>query len=242
MLDGGVTDAAEAWSLSLRPQHVDVYSAGWGPDDDGQTVDGPAPLARLALETGIRLGRKGRGSIFVWASGNGGRSLDHCSCDGYASSVYTVSVSSATRSGSRPRDLEECASTLCSAYGGAADHGGRIVVTTDLRQGCTDGHAGTSVSASIAAGIISLTLEANSQLSWRDVQHIIVRTSRPAHLRAPDWHSNGAGYRVSHLYGFGLMDAEAMVREAERWTQVPSQHTCVEITDRRVRPIPPHGV
>lgn len=40
---------------------------------------------------------------------------------------------------------------------------------------------------------------------------------------------------VSHLYGFGLMDAEAMVKEAERWKQVPQQHICVENADRQIR-------
>lgn len=40
---------------------------------------------------------------------------------------------------------------------------------------------------------------------------------------------------VSHLYGFGLMDAEAMVKEAERWKQVPQQHICVENADRQMR-------
>ncbi len=40
---------------------------------------------------------------------------------------------------------------------------------------------------------------------------------------------------VSHLYGFGLMDAEAMVKEAEQWKQVPSQHVCVESADRQIR-------
>lgn len=40
---------------------------------------------------------------------------------------------------------------------------------------------------------------------------------------------------VSHLYGFGLMDAEAMVKEAERWKQVPTQHICVESADRQIR-------
>lgn len=37
-----------------------------------------------------------------------------------------------------------------------------------------------------------------------------------------------AGVLVSHLYGFGLLDAERMVKEAERWKRVPSQHECVE--------------
>lgn len=33
---------------------------------------------------------------------------------------------------------------------------------------------------------------------------------------------------VSHLYGFGLLDAEGMVKEAEFWKPVPSQHKYVE--------------
>lgn len=31
-------------------------------------------------------------------------------------------------------------------------------------------------------------------LTWRDVQHIIVKTSRAGHLSAPDWKTNAAGY------------------------------------------------
>ena len=53
MLDGDVTDAVEAQSISLNPQHIDIYSASWGPDDDGRTVDGPGPLAKRAFLDGI---------------------------------------------------------------------------------------------------------------------------------------------------------------------------------------------
>ena len=54
MLDGDVTDAVEASSLSLQPQHIEIYSASWGPDDDGMTVDGPARLAKKAFLDGIK--------------------------------------------------------------------------------------------------------------------------------------------------------------------------------------------
>jgi len=54
MLDGEVTDAVEAQSLALNQQHIDVFSASWGPDDDGRTVDGPGPLARKAFVDGIQ--------------------------------------------------------------------------------------------------------------------------------------------------------------------------------------------
>ena len=53
MLDGDVTDSVEAKSLSYHPQHIHIYSASWGPDDDGRTVDGPATLARNAFYNGI---------------------------------------------------------------------------------------------------------------------------------------------------------------------------------------------
>ena len=53
MLDGDVTDAVEARSLSLNPHHIDIYSASWGPDDDGKTVDGPGELATRAFIEGV---------------------------------------------------------------------------------------------------------------------------------------------------------------------------------------------
>lgn len=53
MLDGTVTDEVEARALSLRPDHIDIYSASWGPEDDGKTVDGPGRLAQRAFANGI---------------------------------------------------------------------------------------------------------------------------------------------------------------------------------------------
>lgn len=53
MLDGEVTDVVEARSLSLNPQHIHIYSASWGPEDDGKSLDGPAKLAKEAFIQGI---------------------------------------------------------------------------------------------------------------------------------------------------------------------------------------------
>ena len=33
---------------------VDVYSASWGPSDNGKTVEGPGKMAHMALERGIK--------------------------------------------------------------------------------------------------------------------------------------------------------------------------------------------
>jgi hypothetical protein len=45
---------------------------------------------------GAEQGRKGLGNIFVWASGNGAHKGDSCSFDGYSTSIFTMSISSAS--------------------------------------------------------------------------------------------------------------------------------------------------
>ena len=52
----------------------------------------------------------------MWASGNGGQQADHCSCDGYTNSIYTLSISSSSQYGSVPWYSETCSSTLATTY------------------------------------------------------------------------------------------------------------------------------
>ena len=41
---------------------------------------------------------------------------------------------------------------------------------------------GTSAAAPEAAGVIALALEANPSLTWRDIQHLLVLTSKKRNL------------------------------------------------------------
>lgn len=72
-------------------------------------------------------GRGGLGSIFVWASGNGGREHDSCNCDGYTNSIYTLSISSATQLGNVPWYSEACSSTLATTYSSGNQNEKQIV-------------------------------------------------------------------------------------------------------------------
>lgn len=252
MLDGTVTDDVEAKALGLNPSHVDVYSASWGPDDNGKTVDGPGHLAAQTFVNGVRHGRNGKGSIFVWASGNGGKKQDNCNCDGYTNSIYTISISSATQRGKKPWYLEECSSTLATTYSSGTPTKDENIVTADqsneyvdaLKEGrkinpakfCTQVHTGTSASAPIAAGIVALALEANPELTWRDMQHLVVQSSRYEPLKHESgWTLNAVGRWVSHKFGYGLMDAEAMVKSALRWKKTPPQVICRTPVDTKER-------
>lgn len=226
MLDGRVTDRTEAQAIAFKHTYIDIYSSSWGPNDDGRTLEGPGTLASEAFVKGITEGRNGKGVIYVWASGNGGRHGDNCDCDGYTGSIYTISISSASEHQLSPWYAEKCASTLATTYssGAYSDH---KIITTDLHNKCTDGHTGTSASAPLAAGIFALVLEANPNLNWRDMQHLVAWTSQYTPLSQNlGWKTNGAGFKVNSRFGFGLLDASALIKAAVNWTTVPVKRIC----------------
>lgn len=61
-------------------------------------------------------GRDGKGSIFVWAAGNGGENFDSCAADGYTSSIYTIGVGSADQAGQQAFYDEQCAGKMVVTY------------------------------------------------------------------------------------------------------------------------------
>ena len=91
-------------------------------------------------------GRDGKGSIFVWASGNGGRK-DNCNCDGYAVSPYTISMSSASEGNRFPWYAEYCSSTLAATYSSGSS-GARQIVSEH-----TDTHTHTDTLPPPTAGV-----------------------------------------------------------------------------------------
>ncbi|XP_071484758.1 neuroendocrine convertase 2-like [Diadema antillarum] len=223
-----MTDIIEASSMSHLPQEVDIYSASWGPQDNGRTVDGPRDFTLDAIANGVNNGRGGKGSIYVWASGDGGP-MDDCNCDGYASSMWTVSINSAINDGRTALYDESCSSTLASTFSnGRNQHPEAGVATTDLYGNCTLQHSGTSAAAPEAAGVFALALEANPELTWRDIQHLTVLTSHKNQLYDENykWQCNGVGLEFNHLFGFGVLDAGAMVKLAEKWETVPERFHC----------------
>jgi len=86
--------------------------------------------------------------------------------------------------------------------------------------GCMLSDDGTSFSSPIVSGIIAFMLQVNPNLTWRDVQGILVTTSEPiTHTLYDDRTQtvNGAGLVHSNLYGFGMVNAMAAVTAAENW-------------------------
>lgn len=88
-----------------------------------------------------------------------------------------------------------------------------------------------------------MVLEANPKLSWRDLQHLVVNTSRMTDRQDKGWQKNGAGHYVNHKYGFGVLDTAALVTAATspKWQTVPEQHMCRELDHTDNKRIPARG-
>lgn len=212
---GAETDLNESLAFSRNSTRISVYSNSWGPLDDGRRLQGPGPLALEAIRNATQEGRGGKGSIFVWAGGNGLQNLDNSNYDGYANLRQALAVSASTDRGEQAPYSEPGANILVNA----PSNGGASGITTTDRTGApgysatsyTSNFGGTSAAAPQVAGVAALMLQANADLSWRDVRWILARTAvrnDPAH---PDWTVNGAGLPVNHAHGFGRVDTLAAV-------------------------------
>ncbi|MEC8171714.1 MAG: S8 family serine peptidase, partial [Candidatus Thermoplasmatota archaeon] len=221
----GFTDSTAADALSYDNGDIDIYSNSWGPTDDGSSLEGPGPITIAAIEDSIYNGRSGLGNIYTWAAGNGLEANDNSNYDGYASLRYAIAVSAITHYGDQSWYSEPGANILVTAHsnGGTPDYEG--ITTTDITG--TGGYSGgdvnhdfggTSSATPLVSGVIALILESNPDLTWRDVQNILVHSSRKNDVNDSSWTVNGGGLNVSHKYGFGAVDAGAAVSLAENWT------------------------
>lgn len=222
LIAGSFRTGEEAEALSYRKQEVDIYNNSWGPSDDfGVRYVDTSSVLKTALGDNVQTGRGGRGNIYVWAAGNGGLNGDNSNYDGYNASPYTISVGAVGHDDIRAGYSEPGANLLVVAPSGGRGAG---ILTTDNTgsSGYAPGDvyenfSGTSAATPIVSGVVALLLEKRPDLGWRDVQQILALSASPVDFSEDKWSRNGAGYWVSHDYGFGRVDAEAALKLAEGW-------------------------
>jgi len=169
-----------------------------------------------ALEEGVLKGRDGKGIIFVMPAGNGYVLGDTTNNQGWVNTRYTISVGAVDKKGEHASYSATGASLMVSAPGGDINHLSNNWVAHS-GGGCHDIGPGTSFSAPVVAGGIALLLEANPELSWRDIQGILAETSQRVHPTSTSWTKNGADFEHSYEYGFGILDVEAAMVAARSW-------------------------
>lgn len=226
ILGGSLSSSQVGSALTHEQQAIDVYNNSWG---YGSSGGGYANVTRSqtvqdALRQGAQQGRAGKGNIYVWSAGNDAGSGDNVNYDNMVNSIYTLAIGSVG-----DRGVWASYSNPGAALNLVAPSNGNVAgITTVDREGSLgadpgnyrDDFGGTSSASPVVSGTVALMLEANPNLNWRDVQHILHRTAIRVDPGDEDWVRNGAGLYVNHKYGFGRVDTTAAVRVSETWPGV----------------------
>ncbi|MBD2495351.1 S8 family serine peptidase [Nostoc sp. FACHB-280] len=229
-IPGSISTAVDAlW----RAASFDVVNNSWGYGSQSAFVDNffTFPQAAQAIANAVTDGRNGLGTAIVFSAGNYRQEGDNTNYHNFQNSRQVISVAALDHNGFASSYSTPGASILVSAFGSGIPGS---IVTTD-RQGSAGYSSGdynysfngTSASAPQVSGVVALILEANRNLGYRDIQEILAYSARQNDFYNQGgnyiWQINGAnnfnggGLRVSHDYGFGLVDARAAVRLAETW-------------------------
>jgi len=224
-----------AKALSWESQEIDIYSNSYGPG-----FFDVLPGVEYSLEKMTAEGRDGKGNIYAFAGGNGADAGGNVNYNSLANSRQTIAVAAIDGEGKRPFYSELGAAVLVSAYSDNAKEGDEFVgiTTTGPDNKYIDYFTGTSASTPFVAGGVGLMLEANPNLTVRDVQHILVESANQNDPTDGDWVENGGGYQVNHQYGFGAIDVEDAVQLAKDWTPVNKEVKVSRVEWEGTGPIP----
>jgi subtilisin family serine protease len=236
--------------LSNRNQSIDIFNNSWGPEYMRRQ-----PLALAALEKGVTQGRRGLGNTYVFAGGNEGNYYGNVNYNSFASSRNAIAVAAIDRAGNHAPYSTPGAAIFISAPSdnGTRDESQEITTTNILESKAPYAYdfGGTSAAAPLVSGVIALMLEANPNLTTRDIQHILVRTAyrndRSGRYEngQPKWQQNGVERWVSYEYGFGAIDADAAVQEAVNWKPVGDEVSVASKLENVITMIPngsPEGI
>ena len=212
------SSSTTAAAFGYRNDLNDLKNNSWGPPDNGR-ITYLSTVERNALEDAVANGRGGLGEIFTWAAGNGGTG-DRVEYDPYASSRMTIAVGAIGDQDTRSSYNERGSSMLVVAHSSGNNRG---ITTTDSGSGYTSSFGGTSSASPLGGGVIGLMLDANPNLSWRDVQGVLVHSARINDPSNGLWVLNGAGHDVNYNYGYGAVEAPRAAATAVNWTTYGSE-------------------
>jgi subtilisin-like proprotein convertase family protein len=226
---GSEADILDA--LSYQAATTDVSSNSYGPSDATAQVNQYYNVQSFkdGINIGLNSGRRGLGTIFVWAAGNGRRNSDRSNYDGYASNSGVLSICSVGKSGavsvfSEPgSNLWVCAPgewIPSTDYKGLKCSDGPEVKSDFADTDYTATFTGTSAAAPVVSGVVGLILKEaalqNKQLGWRDVRIILAKSAQKP--QGVTWQPTGIGFNDD--YGFGIVNAKNAVALVKNWTSV----------------------
>ncbi|MFL2909001.1 MAG: S8 family serine peptidase [Limisphaerales bacterium] len=225
------TELEVANMFRFHNNDIDIQNHSWGRNSIEQfTVP---EIESVAIENAINVGRNGKGVLMIRVAGNERSSDWSANDDGYSNDPRVVTVGSVGYNGRVSGFSNAGSCVLCSGLIGEASEAPPIFTTDRMgvlgwnnKLDPEDSEAGNyfaikrggnSFAAPQISGLVALILEANSSLSYRDVQQVLINSSRHYDFSDPFLNSNAAGYKFSINTGFGVPDASAAVHLAKQW-------------------------
>jgi kexin len=243
--NGVVTGLVASALRSAIDLGADIVNNSWGSLDSssGQSsYQSSDPAWREAMTLALGQGRQGRGTVVVFAAGNGGLDEDS-NRDGYVNHPGVLAVGTVDHRGRPSSYAEPGANVLISAPSMSLlrrTDAGADIWTTDIAgpRGLAAGSlsenadyaafaGGSSAAAPMVSGVVALMLEVNPSLGWRDVRWLLARSARPADLRPEQAEPSVMNAQGFHpRVGFGRVHAGDAVSAARNFAGLSAERRC----------------
>uniref|UniRef100_A0A1I7XFR8 Neuroendocrine convertase 2 n=1 Tax=Heterorhabditis bacteriophora TaxID=37862 RepID=A0A1I7XFR8_HETBA len=244
-----MTDLIEANSMGHEPNKIHIYSASWGPTDDGKTVDGPRNATMRAIVKGVNEVRltlcgplpvlffylsldflKRRAKSRNWSRYNGSVWKMHsisfwyfCCCSRSCWGICPCLGSKSKAYLVQLNNIDIKIKLFPILYDILFFRRDlqHLTVLTSTRNSLFDGRCRDLPE-------LGLSTADNHKKSTGNCTHF-------------EWQMNGVGLEYNHLFGFGVLDAAEMVMLAMVWKTAPPRYHCTGGTIDSAHEIPEDG-
>ena len=244
IIGAGTSLSTEVSGMRDGAETTAVSNNSWGAVPGA----GPVTVERLfgmAIDEGLRVGNAGKGTFYVFASGND--ATFDLNLDEYTTHHGVTVVGAVDSAGDRSGYSGHGSSLWLSAPVNVASTAPAGQLTdgqvTALAGGGYQFFGFTSSAAPIVSGVAALLRGAYPALTWRDVKLILAGSARKTDATDTGW-SSGAlqygsmsdRYDFNREYGFGVVDAKAAFDLAATWTNLPTyvKSSAWQSTDRDI--------
>ncbi len=230
------TFANQVNAMERRSDVTAVSNNSWGPRD-GPWLSPAFSFWEQAIDAGITSGYDGKGVFYAFAAGNGHLLGDDSNLDEYTNYYGVTAVCSVDSRDARAGYSEMGANLWVCAP--ANDRPGTLggafgILTTENSDRYERDFLGTSAATPIVSGVAALARSANPDLTWRDLKLILAASARKNDPGSAGWEdgatkygsdSTSDRYHFNREYGFGVVDAGAVVDLAKGWSNLPPLET-----------------